>query len=80
MAIWIEYRCENMNEPSAEGSHIRRCESLDNSGPMGMTAKDTREAVAVTLRILDEDAVNYGWKRTPAGWVCAFCAEQLGLK
>lgn len=80
MAIWIEYRCENMTESSANGDHRRRCESLDNNGPMGMTAKDTREAVAVTLRSLDESAQDLGWKKTRDGWVCAFCAGQLGLK
>lgn len=80
MGIWIEYRCENMPEPSAQGTHLRRCASLDNSGPMEMAAKDTREAVATTLRSLDDSANGMGWKKTPAGWVCAFCAEQMGLK
>lgn len=79
MGIWIEYRCENLSEPSAEGNHLRRCASLDNSGPMRMTATDTRAAVLDALQELDAEAHRIGWKKSRTGWVCAFCAGQLGL-
>lgn len=55
------------------------CESNRNVGPMAMAATDTREAVLQTLRELDQDARDSGWVKSRDGWVCAYCAGQLGL-
>lgn len=79
MGTWIEIRCENRSEPSAEGRGIKvgdRCYSHDNSGPMDM-ASDTRASVAETLRFLNEDARESGWKKTREGWICPFCVMAL---
>jgi len=81
MGTWIEIRCENRSESSAEGRGINvgdRCYSHDNAGPMDM-ANDTRASVAETLRVLDEDAKSSGWKKTREGWICPFCVKSTGL-
>lgn len=76
MGIWIEYRCENRTA-SSSGDRLpegKRCLSHDNAGPMDM-ADDTRESVVETLKFLDEEARQSGWKKTRAGWICPFCIE-----
>jgi len=82
MGTWIEIRCENRSEPSAEGRGIKvgdRCYSNDNAGPMDM-ADDTRASVVETLRFLDADARDSGWKKTRAGWICPYCVIALSVK
>lgn len=82
MGTWIEYRCENRTEPSAEGPGIKigdRCLSSDNAGPMAM-ADDTRASVLEVIRELDEEALESGWKKTRSGWICPFCVKSMGLK
>lgn len=79
MATWIEIRCENRTDPSSEGRGLKvgdRCLSHDNSGPMDM-AGDTRASILDTVRELEAEARNDGWKKTREGWVCPFCVKAL---
>lgn len=76
MGIWIELRCENRSNPSAEGiAGSRRCCSHDNAGPMEM-ASDTRASVVETLREIEANARATGWEKTKYGWICPHCCAQ----
>lgn len=79
MGTWIEFRCENRGEPSADGHgehHGQRCYSHINSGPMEI-AEDTHASVLATLRKMAKQAREEGWVKTPDGWVCPFCVRTL---
>jgi len=81
MGIWIEFRCENREQPSAKAKNGigPRCESHDNNGPMEL-AGDTQTDVVETLRFLTGFAKEKcGWVKTKDGWICEYCAKQLGL-
>ena len=81
MGTWIEYRCENRLESSADGPGIKvgdRCFSDDNAGPKDL-ADDTRASVLEVIRELDEEALNSGWMKTRSGWICPFCVKSMGL-
>lgn len=77
MGTWIEFRCENRSEASADGASWpgKRCWSHDNEGPMDM-ALDTRASVVETLQGMERHAIASGWKKTRDGWICPFCAQQ----
>lgn len=81
MGIWIEYHCENRLNKSAEGLPRvgHRCLSHDDAGPMDMAA-DTSASLAQALRLLDEEALSNGWKKTSNGWICPYCLAQLSQK
>ncbi|CRN65986.1 hypothetical protein SAMN05216576_107245 [Ectopseudomonas chengduensis] len=75
MATWIEIRCENRGKVSEEeAAPTKRCYSSDNIGPMDM-AEDNRASLLETMRFLEKDARDDGWKKTKEGWVCPFCAK-----
>jgi len=76
MGTWIEFRCENREEPTAEGSEHDCCLSHNNAGPMEM-AEDTRVDLIATVRQLEREAREAGWIRTNEGWVCPYCAPRL---
>lgn len=79
MATWIEFRCENRTEPSSEGRGINvgdRCLSHDNVGPMD-TANDSRVSILETIRFLEKEARDGGWKKTREGWICPFCVKAM---
>lgn len=76
MAAWLELRCENRGTASADGPPGKRCWSDDNSGPMDMAA-DTRDSLLETLRGIEQDARDLGWKKTRAGWVCPHCVASM---
>lgn len=75
MATWIEIRCENRGKASGEeAAPTKRCYSDDNIGPMQM-AEDNRASLLETMRFMEKDAQDDGWKKTKEGWVCPFCAK-----
>lgn len=76
MATWIELRCENRGTKTADGPDGQRCWSDENTGPMDM-ANDTRESLLETMRGLEKDARDLGWKKTREGWVCPHCVAAL---
>lgn len=79
MGTWIEFRCENRAEASSEGRGPQvgdRCLSHDNVGLMDM-ANDTRESLLETMRMLEEEARDDGWKKTRAGWICKYCVNAM---
>lgn len=79
MSTWIEFRCENRTEPSAEGPGLKvgdRCLPNDNAGPMAM-ALDTRASILGVLSELDAEARQEGWKKTREGWICPFCVSVM---
>lgn len=76
MGTWIELRCEQRSESSADGDGIKRCWSHDNAGPMEM-AGDTRASLIETMRNLEAQARSTAWKKTQVGWVCPFCAPLM---
>lgn len=78
MGYWLELRCENRDNPSAntsDGLTFKRCYSNDNIGP-GELASDTRESVLEVWREIDRGAKQAGWVKTKYGWICPFCAKQ----
>lgn len=79
MGTWIEFRCENRTEPTADGRGLNvgdRCLSHDNIGPMEM-ACDTNTSILETVSELTAEARNDGWKKTRGGWVCPFCVKAM---
>lgn len=78
MGTWIEFRCENRCEPSAENTpwETDGCWSHRNAGPMEL-AEDTRVDLIATVRTMERQARGYGWIRTKEGWVCPYCAPRL---
>ena len=81
MGIWMEIRCENRNEPSANmvpPNFSSHCWSRDNSGPMD-EALDTQAGVISTLKLLEAEAKKAGWKKIQKGWICPYCAKAMGL-
>lgn len=79
MGTWIEIRCENRSEPSADGDGAvsgQRCYSHDNRGPMGLS-EDTHSSILVTLRGMAREAREGGWVKTQDGWVCPYCIKRL---
>lgn len=81
MGTWIELRCENRAELSAEGRGINvgeRCYSHDNAGPMEMSG-DTKASINETINSLAEEAESHGWLKNASGWFCPYCVKALEL-
>lgn len=70
MATWMEIRCDVRAERIG---HDGRCFSEVNEGPMAM-AGSTHAEVISALKMLANDAIKSGWKRTRDGWACPYCA------
>lgn len=81
MGTWIEYRCENRAEKSADDAeHVgSRCYSHTNDGPMEM-ANDNRADISKTLTLLDSIAKDDGWKKTKEGWICPYCVAAMKIE
>jgi hypothetical protein len=76
MATWIEFRCENRDNPSAHATPKNwgeRCDSHDNNGPMEMS-NDNQKSIIATVQYLEREAKKSGWKKTKYGWICKYCA------
>jgi hypothetical protein len=72
MAYWIEIRCEDRDQPYAEGYLNARCWSFDNQG-CGDLASDNVSDLLAVRRHIEIRALEAGWKKLKRGWVCPHC-------
>ena len=78
MAFWIEIRCEGgYGEVDKDDNIIRdenvNCSSFSNSDP-GILVNDTIQSLLEGKKHIEEEAREYGYKRTRKGWFCPSCA------
>lgn len=72
MALWIEIRCERRGDEGFDS-----CLSDIDAGPiMGIFGDSISEAKAA-VKLLNLEAIRYGWRRRKDGWHCPKCHAML---